>query len=72
MKKQPTTEDFARVNAAALARASELVPQLLPGGRRFGDLYIVDEVHDRPGFGAWVHIPSGNWQIFRHLKPKPP
>jgi hypothetical protein len=73
MKKQLAAEDFAaRVNAAALARAPELVREWFPSGRRFGDLWLCEEIPDRPGFSCWVNLVSGQWQIFPQPNvPKP-
>ncbi len=59
------TDCYLQVAARALARSEELIPKWLPDGRRVGDLWLTDDVPDRPGFSCWVDLKTGRWMFWR-------
>lgn len=58
-----TTDRYLQVAALALARSEELIPKWFPGGRRVGDLWLIDSVPARPGFSCWVDLKTGRWML---------
>jgi len=56
--------DFAAIADAALARASVLVPQWLPGGRREGHEWRCGSIRGEPGTSFAVNLNTGAWADF--------
>src|SRR5690606_41165414 len=56
--------DFAAIADAALTRASVLVPQWLPGGRREGHEWRCGSIRGEPGTSFAVNLDTGAWADF--------
>lgn len=60
----PSAPDFARIAAAALARADELVPQWLARGRRVGREWLCGSLSGEAGDSCRVNLATGAWADF--------
>ncbi len=56
--------DFAAIAAAALARAEQLIPQWLPGGKRIGHEWRCADLSGAAGESLSVNLTSGLWADF--------
>ncbi len=56
--------DFKRLATDLLARADELVPQWLEGGKRSGREWICGDLSGAPGHSCSINLDSGKWADF--------
>jgi hypothetical protein len=60
-----TPIDFARLDAALLARAEDLVSSWLPGGCRRGPEYVCGDLGGGKGHSCSVNLTNGKWSDFQ-------